>query len=187
MPAKSASRGPADIHNISSPSCRARHRQHAPLSPAHPSIASHLHSLQWLGESEKMVKALFDAARYYAPAIVFIDEIDALTGECGGQTERRPIWAIDRLGRCLHADVVRELVRRHHPFYPPSALALTLHPRSRCAGERGSGEHEATIRVKNELLAQMDGMASTMTPDKLVLVLGATNRPWALDEAFRRR
>lgn len=89
--------------------------------------------LQWLGESEKMVKALFDAARYYAPAIVFIDEIDALTGE------------------------------------------------------RGSGEHEATIRVKNELLAQMDGMASTMTADKLVLVLGATNRPWALDEAFRRR
>jgi katanin p60 ATPase-containing subunit A1 len=54
-------------------------------------------------------------------------------------------------------------------------------------GERGSGEHEATVRVKNELLGQMDGVTSSSTADKLVLVLAATNRPWALDEAFRRR
>jgi katanin p60 ATPase-containing subunit A1 len=43
------------------------------------------------------------------------------------------------------------------------------------------------VRVKNELLGQMDGVSSTSTADKLVLVLAATNRPWALDEAFRRR
>lgn len=90
---------------------------------------------KWLGESEKLVRALFDAARYYAPSIVFIDEVDALTGERGG-----------------------------------------------------GGEHEAMLRVKNELLAQLDGMSSgAPDPDKMVLSLGATNRPWALDEAFRRR
>ncbi len=32
----------------------------------------------WLGESEKAVKRLFDEARAKAPAIVFLDEIDAL-------------------------------------------------------------------------------------------------------------
>ena len=32
----------------------------------------------WLGESEKAVKKLFDEARAKAPAIVFLDEIDAL-------------------------------------------------------------------------------------------------------------
>ena len=32
----------------------------------------------WLGESEKSVKKLFDEARAKAPAIIFLDEIDAL-------------------------------------------------------------------------------------------------------------
>lgn len=92
---------------------------------------------KWMGESEKMIKAAFDAARYYAPSVIFIDEIDALTGE---------------------------------------------------RGEGGGGSGEAMMRVKNEMLSQIDGMASTVAdPTKFVLTLGATNRPWSLDEAFRRR
>lgn len=33
---------------------------------------------KWVGENEKLVRALFESARAHQPAVVFIDEIDAL-------------------------------------------------------------------------------------------------------------
>lgn len=52
------------------------------------------------------------------------------------------------------------------------------------AGSRGDGESEAARRIKTEFLVQMQGVGNDMTG---VLVLGATNIPWALDPAIRRR
>ncbi len=45
--------------------------------------------------------------------------------------------------------------------------------------------HEATRRVVGELLSQLDGF-STKKEDKLIFI-GATNRPWDLDEALLSR
>ncbi|GIL89001.1 hypothetical protein Vretifemale_16909 [Volvox reticuliferus] len=85
---------------------------------------------KWRGESEKLLATLFAVAQAHAPAIIFIDEVDALGGARG----------VD-------------------------------------------GEHEASRRFKAELLQQMDGLAS----GRGVMVLAATNCPWDLDPALRRR
>ncbi|KAG9687881.1 AAA-domain-containing protein, partial [Aureobasidium melanogenum] len=101
---------------------------------------------KYLGESEKLVRALFAIAKALAPSIIFVDEIDSLLSARGG-----------------------------------------------------SSEHEATRRIKTEFLIQWSDLAKaaagkeTSEKDKergdasRVLVLAATNLPWAIDEAARRR
>ncbi|KIO28383.1 hypothetical protein M407DRAFT_182013 [Tulasnella calospora MUT 4182] len=85
---------------------------------------------KWMGESERLVKQLFQMARESKPSIVFIDEVDSL------------------------------------------------------CGTRGEGESEASRRIKTEFLVQMNGVGHD---DTGVLVLGATNIPWQLDNAIKRR
>jgi vacuolar protein-sorting-associated protein 4 len=42
---------------------------------------------KWQGESERLVRSLFEMARENAPAIIFIDEIDSLCGSREGGNE----------------------------------------------------------------------------------------------------
>lgn len=104
---------------------------------------------KYRGDSEKLVRVLFELARLRAPSVVFMDEIDALMCERGGNG--------------------------------------------------ASGEHEASRRMKTELLIQLDGLdggggcsanANARDGDdgeKCVFLLAATNTPWSLDPALLRR
>mmetsp|Transcript_13376 Transcript_13376/g.40497 ORF Transcript_13376/g.40497 Transcript_13376/m.40497 type:complete len:465 (+) Transcript_13376:43-1437(+) len=51
-------------------------------------------------------------------------------------------------------------------------------------GSRSEGESDATRRIKTEFLIQMQGVAQQKDG---LLVLGATNVPWEIDAAIRRR
>jgi len=87
---------------------------------------------KWLGESEKLISALFKLARLKAPSLIFMDEIDSIATKRGEGSES--------------------------------------------GGER---------RVKTQLLSEIQGLKSTH--DKPLLVLGATNRPWDIDNAMLSR
>ena len=53
-------------------------------------------------------------------------------------------------------------------------------------GARGGAfEHEATRRMRNEFMAAWDGLRSK--ENQRILILGATNRPFDLDDAVIRR
>lgn len=51
-------------------------------------------------------------------------------------------------------------------------------------GQRTEGENDSVRRVKTQFLIEMQGVGNSMDG---VLVLGATNVPWELDQAMRRR
>ena len=97
----------------------------------HPLPAASLFSA-YVGEGEAELRAVFAAARAAAPAVVFLDEADAVAA-------------------------------------------------SRSAAS-SAGASPAGARMLATLLAEMDGLA----PADGVLILAATNRPWALDAALLR-
>ena len=97
------------------------------LSSAFFSISAATVFQMYLGESERVIRELFDIARQHAPAVIFIDEIDAMVGKRGKTT--------------------------------------------------GVSE-----RVLSTFLNEMDGISALQD----VVIVAATNRPDALDEALMR-
>ncbi len=56
---------------------------------------------KWAGESEARIRELFDRAREYAPAIVFLDEIDAIARARSGSETHYQTSIINQLLACM--------------------------------------------------------------------------------------
>ena len=86
----------------------------------------------------------------------------------------------EKLVRVTSTQLLFEMAR----YYAPSTLFFD--EIDGLGSKRGeASEHEASRRVKTELLTQVDGLTSE--EGKHIVLLAATNRPWDLDEALRRR
>ena len=80
-------------------------------------------------------------------------------------------------------------------FYAPSTIFID--EVDSVGTKRTDGENEANKKVLAEMLVQMDGVSESNaeennennkeTKPKFAMVMGATNLPWDLDDALRRR
>ncbi|MCP9260880.1 Katanin p60 ATPase-containing subunit A1 [Dirofilaria immitis] len=113
--------------------------------------------------------------------IAGLDEAKKLLKEAG---IRRPWRGVCMVGPQEQVKLCsQKLLRRKARFYAPSTIFIDEID-SLCSRRGADSEHEASRRVKSELLTQMDGCSPDVSR---VLVLAATNFPWDLDEALRRR
>ncbi|KAK8664573.1 hypothetical protein V6N13_084357 [Hibiscus sabdariffa] len=113
---------------------------------------------KWRGDSEKLIKVLFDLARHHAPSTIFLDEIDAIISQRGGEGNSE-----HEASRRLKTELlIQEKLSYEHVILQPYFLK----------------------RLICSIKSQMDGLTRS---DELVFVLAATNLPWELDAAMLRR
>ena len=120
------------------------------------------------GESEKTARALFEAARAASPSVIFFDEVDALMGHRGGDGGARGGGDGDESGRRLKTEILKQMDGIEAAAADAARSAPPPPPLGPTAPEVGTA-------------------AAVPHAVPSVIVMAATNCPWALDEAFRRR
>lgn len=122
------------------------------------SIQSSSLASKWYGESEQLVRALFEVAKAKAPSIIFVDEIDSILGQRSGDGEDNAASRVKNEFLVQWSDLSKAAVGRVDD-----------------EGDNGNGDSNG------------DGNVGNSNSPARVLVLAATNLPWAIDDAARRR
>ena len=127
---------------------------------------------KYRGDSEKMVRLLFEMARFHAPSVIFIDEVDALCSQRGSDEH--------------------EASRRFK-----AELLIQMDGLLQSMGDEDTKEEDESnkdvqlvdVAIEAEMNEEADSNHRAKSPAKedVVMVLAATNHPWDIDEAFRRR
>ena len=122
---------------------------------------------KYWGESEKIARALFTVARERAPSVIFFDEVDAIMSSRSSRGE-----AGDESSRRLKTEILKQVDAKAR--------------QSRQARIQNDSFDSARFVFMH---GQMDGIESAVgeAANASVMVMAASNCPWDLDEAFRRR
>lgn len=155
---------------------------------------------KWLGESEKLVANLFAVRRQPLAACRSAPLPSCRPPSCSlpcatcvsGSFWRPLIVQYATHTRCFATmswcDAFLMQLRVHFPWQVAREKAPSIifidEVDSLCSS-RGDNESEAARRIKTQLMVEMQGVGHDS--DARVLVLAATNLPYALDQAIRRR
>jgi ribosome biogenesis ATPase len=139
------------------------------------------------GESERLIRSLFEEAKANAPSLLFIDEVDAITPKR------------ENAQREMEKRIVAQLLTSMDELKPdqraPNAKPIQ-NSEDGGGGEDGGEAKQATGedgegggdgRHGDEEEGEGEGAVAEMSDfPKNVIVIGATNRPDAIDPALRR-
>lgn len=125
---------------------------------------------KWMGDSVKYVRAAFSLAKRLAPSVIFLDEADALLGRRDSNSEH---------------EALREIRNEFMTLW--DGLRNSVEMNSENSDQQQDQHHHHHYHHDKDSRAPDRSSPNTCPNSGQIIVLGATNRPFDIDEAILRR